>query len=923
MDTIDAATTAASTDLLLGRQRELQAIDDIVSGALDGHGGALLIRGDAGMGKSTLLSIGAQLAEERGARVLAATGVPAESMLPFSGLHRLLRPVCGVMDRIASGQRDAIRRSLGIAAGAAPDLYAVALATLELFAEAAQDAPLLIVVDDAHWLDRSSADVLAFVARRLGSESVAVILSTRCDGVDPVSGAGMRHLELGPLDDQSAHELVDRHCDHLNRTLKELLVREAAGNPLALVELPSTWSAYGEEYFDHPAHALPLNARLEEAFSARLADMPTPTNYLLLAAAADPACSPLELLDVATLTYGSQVTLADAAPAIAAGFLVSKGDGLEFRHTLMRSAVYQSATLVDRVAIHAALAEVLDSDADRSVWHRAASTLGADETVGRDLEAFARRAQSRGAVAVSVAALESSAKFTRGRCRASLLIEAAELACGLGRYALGRRIIGQVASEQLDTRGRVKMAAVRELAGLAAVDRDDRQLALQEAASAARTIDDGELAAEVLWLAASRSWWASAPASQREDIAHTAESLGLDPAEPRLVAILGYATPLTRGARLLQQLDVMRPNRSDLSELQYLASAAFALGDHPRSSTMFAAAATVANAHGQLGLMPRLLVAGGWSTLWTGNLDVVFDEANRAHELGRETGDEVWTGAAQALAAAVWAFRGDYDRCLATITDVQSQTAVMRGRLLLAATQQIRAIGALAVGRFDEAWSQLLRLYDPSDSSFHHDIRYWLLSDIADAAIGAGHIDHARALVAEAEADILKGRWPWCLIGLRYAKAVLAEPEHAESAFREALAEDLSAWPIDHGRLQLAYGLWLSSDGDDAGAREPFRLAQDIFASAGATAWVEKSRSAYRRVGGSSRMATHPATSELSAHELNIARLAASGLTNRQIAQRMFVSHRTIGSHLYRIFPKLGITTRVQLADALRNLAGS
>jgi ATP/maltotriose-dependent transcriptional regulator MalT len=358
-----------------------------------------------------------------------------------------------------------------------------------------------------------------------------------------------------------------------------------------------------------------------------------------------------------------------------------------------------------------------------------------------------------------------------------------------------------------------------------------------------------------------------------------------------------------------------------VSELQFLASAALVLGDHPRSSATFAVAANVANAHGQLGMMPRLLVAGGWSTLWTGKLDLVLAEANRAEDLGRETGDEVWAGGAKALAAAVWAFRGDYDRCVADITHLQSQTAVMRARLLLAVSQQIRAIGALAVGRYDEAWQQLLRLHDPSDSTYHRDVRYWLLSDVADAAIGAGHVDQARAIVAGVEADILKGRWPWCLIGLRYAKAVLAEPGQAEASFRDALAEDLSAWPIDHGRLQLAYGVWLASQGDDVGARKPLRSAQDIFASVGATAWMEKARNAHRRVGGSPRVVADPASSDLSAHELNIARLAASGLTNRQIAQRMFVSHRTIGSHLYRIFPKLGITTRVQLPDALRSLA--
>jgi DNA-binding CsgD family transcriptional regulator len=247
----------------------------------------------------------------------------------------------------------------------------------------------------------------------------------------------------------------------------------------------------------------------------------------------------------------------------------------------------------------------------------------------------------------------------------------------------------------------------------------------------------------------------------------------------------------------------------------------------------------------------------------------------------------------------------------------------MRARLLSAASQQIRAIGALAIGRYDEAWHHLLRLCDPNDAMHHDDVRYWILSDIADAAIGAGHVDQARAIVADAQADIQNARWPWPLIGLHYAQAVLAEPEHAESAFRDALAQDLSAWPIDHGRLQLAYGVWLASQGDDAGAREALGSAEDIFASAGATAWSEKARTAHRRVKVIPRSAADSATWELSAHELNIARMAASGLTNRQIAQRMFVSHRTIGSHLYRIFPKLGISTRVQLADALRNLGDS
>ena len=354
---------------LYGRDRELDVLSSLVDHAGEG-GGAVVVRGEAGIGKSSLVADTAKRAAARGMRTLAIAGAQSEAHLPFAGLHQ---PLLGQLDVLPSPQRAALEAAFGLSDTAAPDLFLIALATLNLLAGAAQPAPLLLIADDAHWLDRPTCDVLAFVARRVHFEPVVLVLAVR-DGIDnPFEAAGLPELVIGPLDDASAGALLDAFAPGLSPAVRDPLLQAAAGNPLALVELPVALGP--DRLTGQSLHTdrLPLTARLERAFAARVRELPPQTRKLLLVAAANDSGSLAEVLHAGTLADGKPAALGDLGPAASAR-LVEVGDtAITFRHPLVRSGIYQQADPVERQAVHAALSEVLASEPDRSVWHQAAA----------------------------------------------------------------------------------------------------------------------------------------------------------------------------------------------------------------------------------------------------------------------------------------------------------------------------------------------------------------------------------------------------------------------------------------------------------------------------------------------------------------------------------------------------------------------
>ena len=396
---------------LLGRESETRVLAGLLD-HVDGSGGALVVSGEPGIGKSALLLAASRRASDRQMLVLTATGVQTEARLPFAGLHQLLQPVLGELGRLAAPQRDAMLTAFGLTDAAAPDLFLTALAALNLLAESAAGAPVLVVAEDAQWLDHSTSDALTFVARRLEFEPIVLLAAIRDGFESPFNAAGLPALHLEALPAPAAAALLDSRAPGLPEPVRERLLDEAAGNPLALLELPAALADLGGDA-RLPAW-LPLTTRLERAFAARVSDLPAPTRTALLVAALNDSPLLSEVLEAVSELGDAGLSVDVLEPAVAAR-LVEIGD-TEFRfcHPLMRTAIRHDASISQRHAAHAALATVLASQPERRVWHRAASVIGPDEQVAGELEAAAARAQRRGGTAVAVSALRRAAALSDG-----------------------------------------------------------------------------------------------------------------------------------------------------------------------------------------------------------------------------------------------------------------------------------------------------------------------------------------------------------------------------------------------------------------------------------------------------------------------------------------------------------------------------
>lgn len=510
---------------LVGRGPELAFLGDRVDHVRDG-GGAVVVRGAAGIGKSALLSEAGRLATDAGLRVLATAGVQSETHVPFAGLYQLLRPVLGDVEHLPGPQREAVLAAFGRTDAVVPDLYVIALATLNLLGEAATRTPILLLVEDVHWLDRPSADVLVFVARRLESEPVVLLAATRDGFRCAFDRAGLAELNVGRLDDAAAATLLDAHAPDLQPAVRERILTEAAGNPLALIELPIAIGHAGDRAVS--TAWLPLTTRLEQAFAARVSELPTATRLLLLVAALNDRDVLSEALAAAALVGDAPLTADAFTPAVEAR-LVEVGDAtVQFRHPLMRSAVAQRSSIGQRHVIHAAFAQVLADDADRRVWHRAAATTGPDESVASELEAAAERARRRGSVDAAVAALERAARVSEDSVRqGERLLRAAELAFELGRPDLVAGLLRQSAAIELSARQRSRMVWIRDrfddgIGDVAAGVRSLTELAERSAADG-----DTGLALKLLWGAALRCFWTE-PGAVREEVVSVAERLPVD-----------------------------------------------------------------------------------------------------------------------------------------------------------------------------------------------------------------------------------------------------------------------------------------------------------------------------------------------------------------------------------------------------------
>ena len=542
---------------MVGRDVEAARVDAIIEGLPEG-GAALVVSGEPGVGKSSLLHYARARADALGLRTLTAVGVESEAELAFAGVHQLLYPILGLRELLPAPQRRALEIAFGIASGSEPDPFLVALVAYQLACDAAEESPVVLFVDDAHWLDRSTSGVLTFIARRLESEPVGLLVSVRAGFATPLGDAGLPELELERLSSSAAGALLDRTAPDLHPVLRARVLAEAAGNPLALVELVR---AHGTaDGFDGQLSAapLPLTTRLERAFAAQLDGLPDNTRVVLLAAALDGRASLEELVRSASTVAGGPLGISDLDPAVAVE-LVSVVDGqVRFRHPLVRSAVRQAASPTQVLETYGALAEVV-ADPERRTWHRAMAAVGYDEEVAAALDRHAVAARRRGAVMVAAAALERAAALTADpRRRGERLVRAADAAYELGAVDVVRRLLQQ--AEPLDV-GELEAARLAWLQQMISGDVWSERGAAKTfvtIARRARDAGDADIALGSLVPIAHRCWWTRCQARTRKYVVDTAQEMGFPDDDPRLLAVMALADPEACGRFVLLRVSQMR-----------------------------------------------------------------------------------------------------------------------------------------------------------------------------------------------------------------------------------------------------------------------------------------------------------------------------------------------------------------------------
>ena len=915
MGVMEIGPVTPAVTSLFGRESETQVLAELIDD-LPGHGGSLVLSGEPGVGKSALLREASARAQDRGMLVLTAAGVPCEAQLPFAGLHQLLRPVLGRIDGLAAPQRGAILAAFGLTDAAAQDLFLTALAALDLLAETAVRVPVIVVLEDAHWLDRSSCEVLAFVARRLEFEPILLLAAIRDGYQSPFTDAGLPALHLEPLPAAAAAALLDSRAPGLPHAVRDRLLDETAGNPLALVELPIAFQHLGSRA--RLPVWLPLTTRLERAFADRVSDLPAVTRTTLLVAAIDDKPRLAEVLRATAVLEGAEVTVDALAPAVAARLVELDDREYRFGHPLMRTAIHQESSVSQRHAAHAALADVLAGEPERGLWHRAASITGPDETVARELETAAAQAQRRGATAMAVSALQRAAALSDAPLRAGRLLRAAELAFELGRQDLVLSLLGQVELLDLGLREQARVAWIQESFADGIPGDASRVLSLAAIAGRAGADGDSDLALKLLYGAALRCWWAEPGQAARDHVVAAAERLKVNEQNPRLLVILAFAAPIGRGSAVIDRLSRLEPDMGgDPGATRLIGNAAMAVGAFDLAARSLAASAAALRAQGRLGLLARALALQAWSAAHLADLGAAIPAAEEGRRLAQETNQPLVMATAQAVQAVLAALRGDQEAAAALAAQAERVAVPIRAGAVLAAAQFARGLAALGGGRPADALGHLRRLHDPRDPAYHAAIRCFTVGDLAEAARRSGDPDSIRELVEEMEKAAGLTPSPALHAGLRYARALLADDADAGALFETALRSDLSTWPFLRARIGLSYGEWLHQQRHDTASRAPLRAARETFDALGIVPWSERARQQLRATGETSRPRTPEARDQLTPQELQITQMAADGMSNREIAQMLYLSHRTVSSHLYRAFPKLGITSRTELQRVL------
>lgn len=904
---------------IVDRRVECARLDLLIAAARSGTSGALILRGPAGIGKSVLLDY--LLGSASGCRILRSSPVESEMELAFSGLHQLCAPLLDHLDRLPEPQRHALETAFGLRAGAPVDKFLVGLAVLSLVSEAAESQPLVCLLDDAQWLDRVSAQVLGFVARRLHAESVVIVFARR-EGVEMPELQGIPELAVSPLGEPDARTIIASAMPGpLDESVRDRIVAEAGGNPLALMELPRAWTPSALAGGFGLPDSVSVPAKVAESFRRRLTALPHPSRQLLLVAAAEPAGDPV-LVRAAADDLGIPTDASD--PARAAGLLDARAD-LSFRHPMVRSVVYQDADVSERRLVHRALAAATDSGVhpDRRVWHLAAATPGPDEAVAQALEESAGHAQARGGLAASAAFLERAASLTADPTRrAGRALAAARASYQAGAFNEALELLAAVDAAAPDGGQRAQADLLRAHLTFYSGFGHDAPPRLLAAATALEAVDPDE--ARRTYLIA----WTSAVYAGMPDgsdtivrISQAIRNLGPRQGEPRALDLLleglaelvledrsVAAATLQRAATLLLDLGV-----EDILRWGSAATAATDATWDPEGTLAIATRQSrVYREVGALGQLPLSLSALGSVAVRSGDFAGAASIVAEGHSVTAAIGSRF----PFTLNLRLLALRGHQRDAMALIERTLSDTGGGGRRIALVNAHWAAALLANGSGRHDQA---LVAAEAATSDRVEPFVSTWALPELIEAAMRTGDPDRAHAALGRlivttrpCPTDTARG------IEAR-SRAIVSDGDDAEDLYRQAV-DELARSPLrpELARAHLLHGEWLRRQGRRVEARTALRSAYDLSLEIGMEAFAERARREIVATGEHLRKRNANPLDELTPQEEQIVRLAGDGLSNQEISSQLFLSPRTVEWHLRNVFAKLGIASRRELRKVHR-----
>ncbi|MFF5553219.1 helix-turn-helix transcriptional regulator [Streptomyces olivaceoviridis] len=915
---------APAAGRLIGRDRDLEFIRSHLNGSAV-HGASLLLSGEAGIGKTALLDAVAAEARQLGTRVLRASGVQFEADIGYAGLNQLLVPLFDSFDLLDSAHRDALRVAVGIGSGPPPNRLLTSTAALMLLRRIADDTPLLIVVDDLPWLDRATTSVLGFVARRLIGSCISFLAASRVTSDSFFESSGLTEHRLQPLDEASSAELLHRTHPEMSLAVRRRVAAAAHGNPLALLELSAALEAEQRTAPTAVPSVLPLSERLQTLFAARVADLPEPSRELLLIAALE-GTGDLAVIEAAG---AGRAVIDDLEPAERDRLIAISAPSrrLSFRHPLIGAAVVAQATAADRRRAHRALAAVLTDQPERRACHLGEAATGPDETVAGLLEQAALLRLARGDALGAVAALTRAAGLSPAPADESRrLAQAAYIGADSGgeladasRLLAGARRADPSAGESLYAAAAFALLLINQEGD---IDTAHRLLAgAIETGGHGWDASDGALV-EALFTLITLCWSSGDPQKWRP-LFRALDRLTPGPPDLLWVCAKTVADPARTGHRALEALDALL---ADVGQNPTRVTRIGTCATYPERLADVREACQRLVEQGRAGAAPARRHLAALLHLCTdhyrtGRWDEAVHLASEGLVLCEQHGYRFFARKFQYVQALVAGARGDTETSTALSEEIVGWAVPRGAHGVQVLAFHARALTALGAGDFEAAYRHATALGPPGTLPPYLPQAMAVTMDLVEAAIRTGRPAEAAAHAAAVRESAMADLAPRLAMLVLACEALTTPGDHAFDLFDQALRRaEPGAWPFDVARIRLFLGERLRRRRFTKEAREQLAQALRAFEKLGAAPWVARATAELRAGGPGASATAQPGKGALTAQEREIATLAATGLTNKQIAERLFLSHRTIGTHLYQIYPKLGINSRAALRDALAGL---